>query len=268
MSAEGVDIFQGFFAEGFGDARAGFVQVGGAGGHVVGVRAEEVDVAVLQEAHGLSSCFEGQEELGVRLHQNAEIQELIPDRDGLVEEIALDMGHQELYIPAPGQVADLARHVAGPGLEGHLKQEELCPLQAERRELFHIGNAGIVEHLGTEENTRGILREDLTQPVPGFLPAKEETLDGTLGRIEVRGGTDGVGALLLQGIEHQEAGGGILAAVVDPGEDMAVKVDHSAFCSCSAGSAETSSSLTGSAVASRKAFCLASAFLDLGEAVS
>lgn len=242
------------------DAGAGFVQVGGAGGHVVGVRAEEVDVAVLQEPHGFPSCFEGQEELGVRLHQNAEVQEIIPDGNRLVEEIALDMGQEELHIAAAGHVAHLAGHVGCPGLKGHLQEKKIRALQAELRELLHRGDAGIVEHLRTEENARGILREDFLQLLPGFLPAEEEALDGTLGRIEMRGGTDGIGALLLQGIEHQETGCGILAAVVDAGEDMAVKVDHASAGFSSSASAVSSAGGASSVVASRKACRLASAF--------
>ena len=39
-------------------------------------------------------------------------------------------------------------------------------------------------------------------------------------------GHDGIGALLLQGIEHQETGCGILAAVVDAGENMGVNINH------------------------------------------
>ena len=254
-----VDVGQVFFAERFGDAGAGLVQVGGAGGHVVGVRAEEMDIAVLQEPHGFSSCFEGEEELGVTLHQNAEVQEVIPDGNRLVEEIALDMGQEKLHIPAAGHVADLAGHVGRPGLEGHLQEKKIRALQAELRELLHRGDAGIVEHLRTEENARGVLREDFLQLLPGFLPAEEEALYGTLGRIEVRGGTDGIGALLLQGIEHQETSCGILAAVVDAGEDMTVKIDHSVF---SVFSSAASTGKLSSAVASRKACRLDSVFLE------
>ena len=232
----------------------------------MGVRAEEVDIAVLQEAHGLAPCFEGQEELGITLHQNAEVQEFVPDGDGLVEEIALDMGHQDLDTPLPGQLADLLGAVSRPGFKGHLEQEKLRPLQAELRELVHAADAREIEDLGAEEDAGGVLREDFLQSVPGLLPAEEKAVNAALGRIEMRGGTDGVGPLLLQGVQHQEAGCGILAAVVDARENMTVKIDHSVF---SVFSSAASTGKLSSAVASRKACRLDSVFLDLvGAAVA
>ena len=230
----------------------------------MGVGAEEVDVAVFQELHGLAAVQEGQEELGVRLHQNAEIEKLVPDLDGLIEKIALDMGHQDLDSALPGQLTDLLCTMRCPGFKGHLQKEKIGPLQAELREFVHAADAREVKHLGAEENAGSVLREDFTKLFPGFLPAEEETLDAALGRVKVRGGTDGVGALLLQGVQHEKAGGDIFAAVIDAREDVTVKIDHSVV---SVFSSAGSAGKLSSTAASRKACLLDSAFLS-GTAVA
>ena len=101
--------------------------------------------------------------------------------------------------------------------------------------------------------------------MPGSLTVKEKMLDAALGRIEMRSGTDGIGALIFQGIQHQKTCSGITAAVVNAREDVTVKVDHSSvFCSSSLGSTDTDSSTA----ASRKAFFLLSEVLELFSALS
>ena len=154
--AEGVDVYQIIFAEGAEDAGAGFVQAGGAGAHVVGVRAEEMDIAVFQELQGLASGSEGQEEFGVRLHQDAEIEEFVPDGDGLIIEITLDMGQKNPDVSAAGQFADFLGAMRRPGFKRHFQKEDVCAFQAELREFVHTADSRKIEDFSPEENPRRI----------------------------------------------------------------------------------------------------------------
>ena len=161
------------------------------------------------------------------MHQNAVVQETVPDRDILLEIITFNMRHQNLIAAAAGQLIDLAHHVAGPGLKGHFQKQKIRALQAQAGQLLHMGDPGEVQHFRAEKDLRRIRRERSSQFFKSFLPPLEKTPGRTLGGIEMGRCTDCVDALRRERLNHLQTHLHALASVVNARQYMAVEIDHS-----------------------------------------
>ena len=173
------------------------------------------------------------------------------------------MRHDDRKLTAAGQFHNLADVVLAPGIKGHLQQEDVAALHTELWKLCHVADAREIEHLRAENDLRRIGGQGIRQAFPGRLTAFEEAMGGTLGRIEVRGGDDGIDLLLPHGGKHLKAHLHASAAVVDARENMAVEIDHpsdSPYASVSAVPAPAPG--VSSPAASRNAFFLLPVELD------
>ena len=73
----GMDAFKGFAAQFLRDALQRFSKIGFTGGKVVAVRAEQMDLIFLQQAHRPGCGTALQEELRIRLHHHGQLRQLL-----------------------------------------------------------------------------------------------------------------------------------------------------------------------------------------------
>ena len=73
----------------------GFGHMRGTGIHIMGIRAKEVDAVLFQKLHRKAAGPEGQEEICIGLHQDTEIEEILPHSFGLLLIVSLDMGEEQ-----------------------------------------------------------------------------------------------------------------------------------------------------------------------------
>ena len=200
---------------------------------VVRIRPKKVDPPLLQKPDGLVPAPEAedrvrlQEVVRVRLHQHVKIQKFVPDLLRLLGVIPLDVRHQDRELPAECQVADLPHPVLLPFRERHLQKQQVRPLQAQRRKALQPADPGEIKHFRAEENPRRVVRQNGLQKLIRLLPPFQIVFRCPLGHIEVRSGTDRVHTLAGELLDHAQAHLHIAAPVVDPGKNVAVKINHS-----------------------------------------
>ena len=193
---------------------------------VMAVGADEMEQIAVHQSQRQPAGSEGRECFGVALEVEGLVKKPLVDIVLLYALVTLDMGEDDAQTGIVLKCDQLVEDLVRPGDKRHFDQDQIGTLYGELRDAVAVGDAGIVKHLGAQQDLGLTVGEQGTELFERVPTALEKAIGRFVIAVKMRGGYDGRNTLLAGFSQHLHGHFGRLAAVVHLRQKMAVDIEH------------------------------------------